>query len=147
MRGAFGRPSCFKIPGSVMADDPQQSPPTRERREPPRLVARLQERRESYRERGRIYRAAWVAAGFIVMATGAAMVVLPGPALVVIPIGLAMLSLEFAWAERLLETTLQRGVAVKDVALQASRRQKILGAAALVFGVAAVVAVALMVLF
>lgn len=35
--------------------------------------------------------------------TGLAMFVLPGPAIVVIPIGLAILALEFKWAEKMLE--------------------------------------------
>ena len=45
--------------------------------------------------------------GFTILATGIAMIVLPGPAVVVIPIGLALLVTEFIWAKRLL-------VAVKD---------------------------------
>jgi hypothetical protein len=36
------------------------------------------------------------------------MVVLPGPALVVIPIGLAMLSLEFEWLARKLSSGIER---------------------------------------
>ena len=38
--------------------------------------------------------------GATVLGVGIALIVLPGPALVVIPIGLAILSLEFAWARR-----------------------------------------------
>lgn len=68
-------------------------------------------------------------AGVIVVVAGLVMIVFPGPALIVIPIGLAMLSLEFAWAERLLDSTLERGIDAKDVALAASRKQKIAGAA------------------
>ena len=40
--------------------------------------------------------------GFTVLAIGLAMVVLPGPAVVVIPIGLAILATEFVWARKLL---------------------------------------------
>lgn len=36
--------------------------------------------------------------GVTVLLVGVAMIVLPGPAVVVIPAGLAILSLEFAWA-------------------------------------------------
>lgn len=36
--------------------------------------------------------------GSTVLAIGVALIVLPGPAIVVIPIGLAILSIEFAWA-------------------------------------------------
>jgi tellurite resistance protein TerC len=41
--------------------------------------------------------------GFTVLLIGLAMVVLPGPAVVVIPLGLAILATEFVWAKRLLE--------------------------------------------
>lgn len=38
--------------------------------------------------------------GFSVVMIGVLMIVLPGPAVVVIPIGLAILGLEYAWARR-----------------------------------------------
>jgi tellurite resistance protein TerC len=38
--------------------------------------------------------------GFSVVTIGILMIVLPGPAVVVIPIGLAILGLEYAWARR-----------------------------------------------
>ena len=41
--------------------------------------------------------------GFTVLAIGLALVVLPGPAILVIPAGLAILSVEFAWARNLLK--------------------------------------------
>lgn len=41
--------------------------------------------------------------GFTVLAIGLAMVVLPGPAIVVIPLGLTVLATEFVWARRLLQ--------------------------------------------
>lgn len=41
--------------------------------------------------------------GFTVLAIGIALIVLPGPAFIVIPAGLAILSLEFAWARNLLK--------------------------------------------
>jgi uncharacterized protein (TIGR02611 family) len=40
--------------------------------------------------------------GFTVLAIGLAMIVIPGPAVVVIPIGLAILATEFVWAKTLL---------------------------------------------
>jgi len=40
--------------------------------------------------------------GFTVLAIGLAMIVLPGPAFIVIPVGLAILATEFVWARRLL---------------------------------------------
>jgi tellurite resistance protein TerC len=41
--------------------------------------------------------------GLTVLAIGVAMIVLPGPATVVIPLGLGILAVEFAWAERMLK--------------------------------------------
>lgn len=40
--------------------------------------------------------------GVLVLLIGIAMIVLPGPAIVVIPLGLAILATEFLWARRLL---------------------------------------------
>jgi tellurite resistance protein TerC len=50
--------------------------------------------------------------GFTVLAVGIAMVVLPGPAFIVIPIGLGILGVEFAWARRWLTTIKERGEAL-----------------------------------
>jgi tellurite resistance protein TerC len=47
--------------------------------------------------------------GLTVVAIGAAMIVLPGPAIVVIPLGLAILATEFVWARRLLDNMKERG--------------------------------------
>ena len=47
--------------------------------------------------------------GLTVVAIGAAMIVLPGPAIVVIPLGLAILATEFVWARHLLENMKERG--------------------------------------
>jgi tellurite resistance protein TerC len=41
--------------------------------------------------------------GASVVTLGVAMLVLPGPAIIVIPLGLAILAVEFAWARRWLE--------------------------------------------
>jgi tellurite resistance protein TerC len=41
--------------------------------------------------------------GFTVLIIGMAMIVLPGPAIIVIPLGLAILASEFLWARRLLK--------------------------------------------
>lgn len=41
--------------------------------------------------------------GFTVLAVGIAMIVLPGPAFIVIPVGLGILGLEFAWARHWLK--------------------------------------------
>lgn len=40
--------------------------------------------------------------GFTILIVGIAMIVLPGPAIIVIPVGLGILGTEFMWANRLL---------------------------------------------
>jgi len=47
--------------------------------------------------------------GASVVVVGVAMLVLPGPAFVVIPAGLAILGLEFEWARRWLTVLRERG--------------------------------------
>jgi tellurite resistance protein TerC len=49
--------------------------------------------------------------GFTVLGIGIAMMVLPGPAFIVIPIGLGILGLEFAWARRWLKTVKEKAEA------------------------------------
>jgi len=46
--------------------------------------------------------------GGTVLAIGVALIVLPGPAFVVIPLGLAILGAEFAWARHWLRKVRQR---------------------------------------
>ena len=41
--------------------------------------------------------------GIAVLAIGIAMIVLPGPAILVIPLGLSVLATEFVWARKFLE--------------------------------------------
>jgi uncharacterized protein (TIGR02611 family) len=45
--------------------------------------------------------------GVTIIAIGVCMIVLPGPAFVVIPLGLGVLATEFAWARRLLKKVKQ----------------------------------------
>ena len=46
--------------------------------------------------------------GFTILAIGMAMIVLPGPAVVLIPVGLAILATEFIWARKLLVRVKER---------------------------------------
>jgi len=41
--------------------------------------------------------------GFTILLIGIALLVLPGPAFIVIPVGLALLATEFVWARKLLK--------------------------------------------
>jgi uncharacterized protein (TIGR02611 family) len=52
----------------------------------------------------RIKRIAVTVVGGTVLALGIALIVLPGPAFIVIPAGLAILAMEFAWARRWLRS-------------------------------------------
>ena len=54
--------------------------------------------------------------GFTVLLVGVAMLVLPGPALVVIPAGLAILGLEYAWARAWLARVKAKGTQIARAA-------------------------------
>lgn len=58
----------------------------------------------------------WIIAiiGFTILLMGIAMIVLPGPAFVVIPAGLAILGTEFIWARNFLNKVKDRLLKLKD---------------------------------
>jgi len=60
--------------------------------------------------------------GSTVLAVGVALIVLPGPALIVIPVGLAILSIEFAWA-RLWLRRVRRNISSQGVESRADRAE------------------------
>ena len=103
------------------------------------LAERLSHRRREHLKRGRAYRIAFAAAGVIVTLAGVAMLALPGPALAVIPIGLAMLAMEFDWAERLLHRALVHAEEAQRRAKETTRTQRALVALAVALGIAAFV--------
>ena len=57
-------------------------------------------------------------AGFAVLIAGVAMLVLPGPGLVVICLGLAILGTEYVWAQRMLHTARVKAEQAKDAVLR-----------------------------
>lgn len=61
-----------------------------------------------------VKRIAIVAAGITVLLLGLAMIVLPGPAIVVIPAGLAILATEFVWARVVLNRLKKGAQDLKD---------------------------------
>ena len=69
---------------------------------------RLRKRRERERARPVAVRGLVVVGGFAAVVGGLALMVLPGPGIPVLVVGLGLLSLEFDWAERLLRYVLQR---------------------------------------
>jgi uncharacterized protein (TIGR02611 family) len=110
-----------------------------ERRPRPKLIERLEARRASHRHRHPLFRIAFGVAGALVTLAGLVMLVTPGPAFVLIPIGLAMLSMEFAWAERLLAKSLEQAAIAQEKAARTTRAQRILAAIATVLAIAAIV--------
>jgi len=135
--GAAEPPDVGAEEREATSDDEKEPSKLRE------LFERLEERREYHLERGRLYRVAFALAGFTVLLAGLAMLVLPGPALAVIPIGLAMLALEFAWAERMLEIAVDKAEAAGKAAKETSRKQRIVGFVAIGLAVGAAVAAAI----
>ena len=105
----------------------------------PTLVERMRAQREIHALRPLYMRVLITVAGFTLLFTGLAMLVLPGPALAVIPIALAILSLEFAWAGRALETALEKAEQAKQSAKETSRTQRIIVGVAI--GLAVIAAV------
>jgi hypothetical protein len=74
------------------------------------LLARLHAQRERHARRSVAYRVVFAATGFAVVAGGIvlSLPLVPGPGIPLIAAGLAMLALEFDWAERLLERVVLR---------------------------------------
>lgn len=55
-----------------------------------------------------------IVVGFTVLLAGVAMLVLPGPGIVVIMLGLALLAAEYVWARRLLDRLKAAGHAARQ---------------------------------
>jgi uncharacterized protein (TIGR02611 family) len=110
----------------------------------PRLIERVRARQASHKERNRIYRVGVALLGFLLCAAGLVMLVTPGPGIPVIVIGLALLALEFAWAERWLERLLDRAEQAVDQVTRGSPAKR---AALLSAGILALAAVVVMVVF
>lgn len=107
------------------------------------MIERVRARRERHRARNRLIRFVWAIFGFVVVLVGLVMLVTPGPGLLVIALGLGILALEFAWAERMLERTVDRMEEASRTVRKASLWQQLLLAGVLAFGAAAVVFAAL----
>jgi uncharacterized protein (TIGR02611 family) len=91
-----------------------------------RFLDGVKERRERHRERSKVVRAAVVLAGFVVVLAGLAMLVLPGPGLAVTAVGLALLALEFVWAERVLERTVDQMSKATDKVKRTNLAQRLI---------------------
>jgi uncharacterized protein (TIGR02611 family) len=112
----------------------------RERDDVPDFVKRLRDQRERHMERSRPVRWLFVIAGFTILIGGLVMLVTPGPAFVLIPAGLALLSLEFVWAERALDRSLEEAAKAKRRAAETTTTQRVLTGVATALAAGAVVA-------
>jgi uncharacterized protein (TIGR02611 family) len=103
-----------------------------------RFVQFVRKHRERHRERNRVVRYTVAFIGFLVVLVGLvlSLPLVPGPGILVVAIGLMILALEFAWAERLLERTVLQLERAGKMASNASRTQQLLIVGA--FGVVAV---------
>ena len=106
-------------------------------------LVRLREQRRRHLGRSRFYRVPFALLGFTIVLVGIAMLVLPGPGLLVIAAGLAMLALEFAWAERVLERTLERMSETSTRVRRLSRLEKAVSFLASLAALGALIAAAL----
>ena len=110
------------------------------------MIERMRHRKELHRQRSRVYRIAFGSAGFLVLIGGVflSLPFVPGPGLLFVAIGLAMLALEFAWAERLLERIVDLLDRASARAPRATAGQRAAAAAAAVACATALVAAAVM---
>ncbi len=63
------------------------------------------------------------AAGFVVLAVGLVMLLTPGPGLLVIIAGLAILAHEFAWAAKALDKAKSRAAQAREAAMRRAARR------------------------
>ena len=103
------------------------------------VLDRIEHRREIHKQLHWVPRVIVVTFGFLVLLAGLAMLVLPGPAIIVIPIGLAILSLEFLWAEMLLDRALESGISFGGWMGRMIRNRQLVLATAAILGTAAVI--------
>jgi uncharacterized protein (TIGR02611 family) len=107
-----------------------------------RMIERVRARKEQHKQRGVLYRVVVAVAGVLVILVGLALSLpgVPGPGILLIVVGLGLLALEFDRAERLLERILDRVEHVIDQAADAPLWQQLLGGAATLVALAAVIA-------
>jgi uncharacterized protein (TIGR02611 family) len=88
---------------------------------------RLRERRERHRRRPLVVRALVALGGLAILAAGLALLVLPGPGIPLVAVGLGLLALEFLWAEAALARVLRHAGRVRP----STGRQRLVAGAAL----------------
>jgi uncharacterized protein (TIGR02611 family) len=91
-------------------------------------LERLRERRARHRQRPLAVRAVFALGGFATLVGGLALLVLPGPGIPLVVVGLGLLALEFRWAEAALARALRHAERVRP----STRKQRLAAGAALV---------------
>jgi len=104
-------------------------------------IQRLRERRATHRQRSRLVRFLVALGGFATVLGGVALLVLPGPGIPLLVVGLGLLALEFRWAEAALARALDQAERGMQTARRLSRRTKVALATAAAAGVGGVGAV------
>jgi hypothetical protein len=89
---------------------------------------RLRLRRERHRRRPLAVRMLVALGGFATLLGGLALLVLPGPGIPLVVVGLGLLALEFRWAEAALDRVLRHAERMKPT----TGRQRVAGAIAVV---------------
>lgn len=90
-------------------------------------LERLRERRVRHRRRPIVVRGLFALGGFATLLAGLALLVLPGPGIPLIAVGLGLLALEFRWAELALARALRHTEWVRP----STGRQRVAAGAAL----------------
>ncbi|MGZ4426598.1 MAG: TIGR02611 family protein [Nocardioidaceae bacterium] len=109
-----------------------------------RLHERVRARMHAHPALAVVWKTAVAVVGSAVLAVGVVMIVTPGPAIVLIPLGLAILATEFRWARQALEIARERAVRARRKAAarepRVRRRNRLVALAVLVVVLAAVAA-------
>lgn len=104
------------------------------------LRTRVAEVQRAYKHHNIVFRILWVVAGATIVMVGLALTVFPGPAFVVLPVGMAMLAAEFTWARKVLDVGIDRGVDAKRRVQSAGTGARLLTALAALCFAGAIVA-------
>jgi uncharacterized protein (TIGR02611 family) len=103
-------------------------------------VEKLRQRKERHKQRPRLVRVLVAVGGFATVAGGIALLVLPGPGIPLLVVGLGLLALEFDWAEAAFVRTLEKAEQAARLAGRRGRKAKVFGIGASLMLAAAIAA-------
>ena len=93
-------------------------------------VEKLRQRKERHKQRSRLVRILVAVGGFLTVAGGIALLVLPGPGIPLLVVGLGLLALEFDWAEAAFVRTLEKAEQGAALARRTGRKTRVAGTGA-----------------